>query len=61
MEPTVPHFQACWWLRHVMGMLISSNDEGFIIILHRQNPKGKPGSVCFPTDTERQIHLSAGQ
>ena len=28
---------------------------------HRQNPKGKPGSVCFPTDTGRQIHNSSGQ
>ena len=28
---------------------------------HSQNPRGKPGSVCFPTDTGRQIHLSAGQ
>ena len=28
---------------------------------HRQNPRGKPGSVCFPTDTGRQIQLSAGQ
>ena len=26
----------------------------------RQNPRGKPGSVCFPTDTGRQIHLLAG-
>jgi hypothetical protein len=28
---------------------------------HRQNPKGTPGSVCFPTNTGRQIHLSAGK
>ena len=28
---------------------------------HRQNPRGKPGSVYFPTDTGRQIHLSAEQ
>jgi hypothetical protein len=28
---------------------------------HRQNPTGKPGSVCFPIDTGRQIHLSAGK
>jgi hypothetical protein len=28
---------------------------------HRQNPRGKPGSVCFPIDTGRLIHLSAGQ
>ena len=27
----------------------------------RQNPRGKPGSVCFPTDTRRPIHLSAWQ
>jgi hypothetical protein len=27
---------------------------------HRQNPRGKPASLCFPTDTRRQIHLSAG-
>ena len=26
---------------------------------HMQNPKGKPGSVCFPTDTGGGIHLSA--
>ena len=24
-------------------------------------PRGKPGSVCFPPDTGRLIHLSAGQ
>jgi hypothetical protein len=28
---------------------------------HRQNPRGKPGSVCYPPDSERQIHLSARQ
>ena len=28
---------------------------------HKRNRRGKPGSVCFPTDTGRQIHLSAGQ
>jgi hypothetical protein len=27
---------------------------------HRQNPRGKLGSVCFPTDIGSQIHLSAG-
>jgi hypothetical protein len=27
----------------------------------RANPRGKPGSVCFPPDTRRLIHLSAGQ
>jgi hypothetical protein len=26
-----------------------------------QNPREKPGSVCFTPDTERFIHLSAGQ
>ena len=28
---------------------------------HRQNPRGKPDSVCFPPETGRLIHLSAGQ
>jgi hypothetical protein len=28
---------------------------------HRQNPRGKPVSVCFTPDTGRVIHLSAGQ
>ena len=28
---------------------------------HRQNHKEKPISVCFPSDTGRGIHLSAGQ
>jgi hypothetical protein len=28
---------------------------------HRQHSRGKPVSVCFPTDTGRHIHLSAGQ
>ena len=28
---------------------------------HRQNPRGKPGSVRFPPDTGRWIHLPAGQ
>jgi hypothetical protein len=28
---------------------------------HNENPSGKPGSVCFPPDTGRLIHLSAGQ
>jgi hypothetical protein len=28
---------------------------------HKQNPTGKPVSDCFPTDTGRQIHISAGQ
>jgi hypothetical protein len=28
---------------------------------HRQNPRGKHGLVCFPTDIGRQIHLSAEQ
>ena len=28
---------------------------------HMQNERGKPGSVCYPTDTVRQIHLSVGQ
>ena len=27
---------------------------------HRQNHIGKHGSVCFPTDTGRQIHFLAG-
>jgi hypothetical protein len=28
---------------------------------NRPNPRGKPASVCFPTDTGRQMYLSAGQ
>ena len=28
---------------------------------YKQNPRGKPGLVCFPSDTGRLIHLSAGQ
>jgi hypothetical protein len=42
--------------------------EGFILYKrkqntakHRQNPRRKPGSVIFPTDTGRRIQLSAGQ
>ena len=27
---------------------------------NRQNPRQKSGSVCFPTETGTQIHLSAG-
>jgi hypothetical protein len=27
----------------------------------RQSPRGQPGSVCFPSETGRQVHLSAGQ
>ena len=27
---------------------------------HRQNPSGISGLVCFPPDTGRLIHLSAG-
>ena len=33
----------------------------FRIKRYRQYPRGKPGSVCFSTDTGRQINLSAGQ
>jgi hypothetical protein len=51
-----------------MGMLVIGRTREFfrikingIKLKHRQNPRRKPGSVCFPTDTGRQIHLSAGQ
>jgi hypothetical protein len=63
-----PYFQAWWWLHNVMGMLVIVKDWGVfqnkketMVAKHRQNPKGKPGSVCFPSDTGRLIHLSAGQ
>jgi hypothetical protein len=63
------YFQAWWWLHHVMGMLVIGKEEGVFLLdkikwnraKHRQNPRGKPGSVCFPTDTGRQMYLSAGQ
>jgi hypothetical protein len=50
-----------------MGMLLVRNGEFFRIkrkqngAKHRLNPIRKPGSVCFPPDTGRLIHLSAGQ
>jgi hypothetical protein len=50
-----------------MGMLVIGKGAFFRIkikwnrVKHRQNPGGKPGSVCFPTDTGRPIQLSAGQ
>ena len=63
-----PYFQSQWWLHHVMGVLVIIKDWEFFRIKnewngakHRQNPRGKPSSVCFPTDTGRQINLSAGQ
>ena len=56
---TSPHcFQSWWWLHHVMGMLVIGKDYGFFGVdkkkqnrpKHRQNPTGKPCSVCFPAD-----------
>jgi hypothetical protein len=43
-----------------IGMTFKIKING-ITTKQRQNPRGKPGSVCFPTDNGRQIHLSAGQ
>jgi hypothetical protein len=43
-----------------MGMLAIIKD--FFRIKNKQlSTRGKPGSVCFPPDTGRLIHLSAGQ
>ena len=52
-----------------MGMLVIAKDWGVFQdkknkqngAKHRQNPRGKPGSVCFPPDTGGWNHLSAGQ
>jgi hypothetical protein len=53
-----------------MGMLVIGKDlDDFCLLIknkwnrtkHWQNPRGKPGSVCFPTNTGMQIHLSEGQ
>jgi hypothetical protein len=62
------YFQAWWLLHHVMGVLVSDSDKGiFFKDKKKQNTAIstckilKPGSVYFPTDTGRQIHLSAGQ
>ena len=49
------------------GMLVIGKDSGVFLrdkwngAKHRHNLRGKVGSVCFPPDTVRQIHLSAGQ
>ena len=58
------YFLAWWWLHHVLGILVISKVQGVFqdkkkqnIAKHRLNPRGKPGSVCFSTDTERQIHI----
>jgi hypothetical protein len=51
-----------------MGMLVIVKDwrafqDNFVFLWHgaepRQNPRGKPGSVCFPSNTGRLIHLSS--
>jgi hypothetical protein len=45
-----------------MGMFgVFQNENKLDGAKHRQNPKGKPASVCFTPDTGRGIHLSAGQ
>jgi hypothetical protein len=28
---TTSYFQAWWWLRHVMGMLVIGNDQGVVL------------------------------
>jgi hypothetical protein len=56
-----PYFQASWWLDHIMCMLVIVKDWGVffrikrngIELKHRQNPRGNPGSVCFPPDIGR--------
>ena len=54
-----PYFQTWWWLHHGMyGMLDIGKYWGIyqyknIWDLHRQKPRGKPVSVCFPPDTGR--------
>ena len=62
----MPHLPAWWWLHH--GMIDTSKDWGVFQdekkqdgATHRQNPRGKPASVCFIPDTGRGIHISAGQ
>jgi hypothetical protein len=51
-----------------MGMLVIINDKRWFFnkkrqntTKYRQNPRGKPGSVFFPTDKGRRIHLSVGK
>jgi hypothetical protein len=67
-EYNSPYYQEWWWLHHVMGMLVVIKDWGVFRIKnkwkgdkHRQNPRRKSGSVCFPLDTGRLICLSAEQ
>jgi hypothetical protein len=55
-----PYFKAQWLLHHVMGMLVNSLRTGEFFGInnkrngakHSQNPRGNPGSVGFPPDTE---------
>jgi hypothetical protein len=68
LSTTLSIFKAWWWLHYVMGMLVIGKVYGVFLnknkrnrAKHRQNPRGKHGSVCFPTDTGIQLHLSAGQ
>jgi hypothetical protein len=51
-----------------MGMLdigkywyIFQDEKKWDGVKRRQNPRGKPASVCFTPDTGRGIHLSTGQ
>ena len=52
-----------------MGMLVIVYDWGVFQDKKKtwngakcsQNPSGNPGSVCFPPNTGKVIHLSAGQ
>jgi hypothetical protein len=46
-----------------MGMLVIVKDWGVFLdkkrnrAKHRQNPRGKPSSVCFPADTFQKDNL----
>jgi hypothetical protein len=44
--------------RQGLGSFLNDNNK-LNRVKHRQNPRGKLGSVCFPTDLGRQIHLSS--
>jgi hypothetical protein len=59
------YFEAWRWVHNVMCMLVIGKEQGVFWIKkkknrakHRQNPRG---SVCFPKNSGRQIHLSGGQ
>jgi hypothetical protein len=50
---------ACHW--QGLDSFLGHKEMNRATCKHRKNPTGKPGSVYFPTDTERHIHISARQ